>query len=190
MLLLQVVLILSGNLSFLNWLTILPAIFCFDDLSLKWLFSSQTQKRVMQLQQQDKRGVVRPLGEQQSGTLFLRLQITFQWPPQMIRHHSMCLCTLQILLGCGEAILYSSVSVGYYIRQASNVAVALLLAYLSIPVVQNLLSPRQLMNSSFDPLKIVNTYGAFGRYCVCMLNVCLYQTRSVTTLAQKFRFKF
>jgi lipase maturation factor len=31
MVLLQVVLILSGNLSFLNWLTIIPALACFDD---------------------------------------------------------------------------------------------------------------------------------------------------------------
>lgn len=38
-----------------------------------------------------------------------------------------------------------------------------LIAYLSIPVVQNLLSSRQAMNTSFDPLRLVNTYGAFGR---------------------------
>jgi hypothetical protein len=31
---LQVVLILSGNLSFLNWLTIVPAVACFDDSAL------------------------------------------------------------------------------------------------------------------------------------------------------------
>src|SRR6202041_981251 len=31
MVLFQVVLILSGNLSFLNWLTIVPALACFDD---------------------------------------------------------------------------------------------------------------------------------------------------------------
>lgn len=37
-----------------------------------------------------------------------------------------------------------------------------LLARLSVPVVVNLLSPRQAMNTSFDPLRIVNTYGAFG----------------------------
>src|SRR6185369_1421337 len=34
----QVILILSGNLSFLNWLTIVPALACFDDRSLGWLF--------------------------------------------------------------------------------------------------------------------------------------------------------
>ncbi|KAA8581058.1 hypothetical protein FQN60_002639 [Etheostoma spectabile] len=33
---------------------------------------------------------------------------------------------------------------------------------LSVPVVMNLLSSKQVMNTSFDPLRIVNTYGAFG----------------------------
>jgi len=36
------------------------------------------------------------------------------------------------------------------------------IAYLSIPVVKNLLSERQVMNGSFGPLRLVNTYGAFG----------------------------
>ncbi len=54
-------------------------------------------------------------------------------------------------------------TLGYYVRQASSVGLALLLAYLSIPVVQNLLSSKQMMNTSFDSLRIVNTYGAFGR---------------------------
>jgi hypothetical protein len=39
----QATIILSGNLSFLNWLTMLPAIFCFDDLSLAWLFGRRAR---------------------------------------------------------------------------------------------------------------------------------------------------
>ena len=38
----------------------------------------------------------------------------------------------------------------------------LVIAYLSRPVVANLLSRNQVMNTSFDPFKVVNTYGAFG----------------------------
>lgn len=53
---------------------------------------------------------------------------------------------------------------GSYIRRVFNISLGGLIAYLSIPVVQNLLSPRQAMNTSFDPLRIVNTYGAFGRW--------------------------
>ena len=40
------VIILSGNFSFLNWLTMLPAIFCFDDEHLSSLFSFKTLKCV------------------------------------------------------------------------------------------------------------------------------------------------
>lgn len=50
------------------------------------------------------------------------------------------------------------------VRQTVNLALGVLVAWLSIPVVFNLLSPKQVMNSSFNPLRIVNTYGAFGRY--------------------------
>ena len=48
----QVVLILSGNLSFLNWLTILPAIMCFDDAFLlscikpfSWIWDTGSLRR-------------------------------------------------------------------------------------------------------------------------------------------------
>ena len=58
----------------------------------------------------------------------------------------------------------NSFCVGWYIRQASSLALAGLLVYLSVPVAQNLLSSRQLMNTSFDSFRIVNTYGAFGRW--------------------------
>lgn len=53
---------------------------------------------------------------------------------------------------------------GRVARGMVNLALGVLVAWLSIPVVLNLLSPRQVMNSSFNPLRIVNTYGAFGRY--------------------------
>lgn len=49
------------------------------------------------------------------------------------------------------------------IRRVVDASLGVLIASLSVPVVMNLLSPRQVMNTSFDPLRIVNTYGAFGR---------------------------
>ena len=42
------------------------------------------------------------------------------------------------------------------------VGVAIVVALLSYRPARNLLSRRQLMNTSFDPLHLVNTYGAFG----------------------------
>jgi hypothetical protein len=47
-------------------------------------------------------------------------------------------------------------------QQAAVVALAALVAALSIRPARNLLGRGQLMNASFDPLRLVNTYGAFG----------------------------
>uniref|UniRef100_A0A8B9QA70 Lipase maturation factor n=1 Tax=Apteryx owenii TaxID=8824 RepID=A0A8B9QA70_APTOW len=113
----QVLLIVSGNLSFLNWLTIVPSIACFDDTSLAFLFSSRQGGVKDQLAQVQ---VKRAAGEQ-----------------------------LPLRYGC-------------YVRKVVNISFGLLIAYLSVPVILNLLNSRQVMNTSFNPLRIVNTYGAFG----------------------------
>ncbi|XP_064601523.1 lipase maturation factor 1-like [Liolophura sinensis] len=113
----QVVLIISGNLSFLNWLTMLPSLACFDDVSLSWMFSTKRGSahwRVTEIQMAHKLGKAPPL------------------------------------------------TLGNYVRRVYNICLGCTLVYLSLPVVQNLLSSRQAMNTSFDSLRIVNTYGAFG----------------------------
>ncbi|XP_073345914.1 lipase maturation factor 1 [Pagrus major] len=112
----QVVLIVSGNLSFLNWLTIVPSLACFDDASLGFLFHSRggAKQAVLEIQNEDAAG---------------------QTPKP---------------------------TKGMLMRRVVNVSLAVLIGYLSIPVVMNLLSSRQAMNTSFEPLRIVNTYGAFG----------------------------
>ncbi|XP_070707773.1 lipase maturation factor 1 [Pempheris klunzingeri] len=112
----QVVLIVSGNLSFLNWLTIVPSLACFDDASLSFLFPSGSgaKKAVLLIQNEDAAGRT----------------------PKPTK--------------------------GMLMRRALNISLGVLIGYLSIPVVMNLLSSKQVMNTSFDPLRIVNTYGAFG----------------------------
>jgi hypothetical protein len=47
-------------------------------------------------------------------------------------------------------------------QRAAVVALAVLVAVLSVRPARNLVGRRQLMNASFDPLRLVNTYGAFG----------------------------
>src|SRR5207237_4906942 len=42
------------------------------------------------------------------------------------------------------------------------IGLSLLVVYLSIAPITNLISERQMMNTSFDRLSLVNTYGAFG----------------------------
>uniref|UniRef100_A0A4W3JIZ3 Lipase maturation factor n=1 Tax=Callorhinchus milii TaxID=7868 RepID=A0A4W3JIZ3_CALMI len=113
----QVILIVSGNLSFLNWLTIVPSIACFDDSNLAFLFSSR---------QGGLRGQVAKIQAE---------EVTGQGPPP---HH------------------------GTFIRRVVNIAFGSLIAFLSLPVILNLLSTKQVMNTSFNSLRIVNTYGAFG----------------------------
>jgi hypothetical protein len=101
----QFILIVSGNLAFLNWLTIVPYIACFDDSFLR---------RIL--------------------------------PRFIVRRAE----------AAAEAPLPN---IGYTIASG---CVALLVAYLSVTPVMNLLSDSQVMNGSFDPLDLVNTYGAFG----------------------------
>ncbi|MGH0162201.1 UNVERIFIED_CONTAM: hypothetical protein FKN15_054623 [Acipenser sinensis] len=109
-----VVLIVSGNLSFLNWLTIVPSIACFDDASLGFLFRSG-----------------------QGGVKHQVEKVQSEGKP--------------------------ATTWGMQIRRVANISVGLLIVCLSMPVVLNLVSSQQIMNTSFNPLRIVNTYGAFGR---------------------------
>lgn len=137
----QVILIMSGNLSFLNWLTILPSIPYFDDAMLKWMFSKKTSKQVALLAKETAEGKVK---------------------------HSKG-------------------------RKATNMALALCLGFLSIPVVINLISPNQQMNTSFEPLRLVNTYGAFGSITKSRREVIIQGTYSLnphdkSTLWEEYEF--
>jgi Lipase maturation factor len=101
----QLFLIFSGNLSFLNWLTLVPILACFDDAFLSRFLP---------------RALVRASARAADTAVPVRAQ--------------------RLVAG----------------------AVVALVALLSIAPVRNLLSGRQVMNTSFDRLDLVNTYGAFG----------------------------
>lgn len=106
--------LLSGNLSFLNWLTIVPALACFDDGF--W-------SRLLPL------GLVRKAQAAAEASEESKPMLTTAW------------------------------------------VVAVIIALLSIQPAINMLSPGQIMNTSFDPLDLVNTYGAFGTVGKERLNV-------------------
>ena len=99
---LQVILMLSGNLSFLNWLTIVPALACFDDRFWARILPAAL---VREAKKAEARGT----------------------PPTL---------TIKIVIWTLTGIV----------------------GLLSIQPVVNLLSPEQVMNTSFDPLNLVNTY--------------------------------
>ncbi len=116
----QAILILSGNLSWLNWLTIAVGLSCFDDTFWKWVCPRKICERATALALESK--------------------------PRL-----------------GQRI-------AVYVLTA-------VVAVLSIHPALNLFSSRQMMNASFDPFRLVNTYGAFGsvgktRYEIIVEGAC------------------
>jgi lipase maturation factor len=101
----QALLILSGNLSFLNWLTLTIAVACFDDRLLAHL-------------------------------------VPVRWREPLARRTADAEPTKA--------------------RTVVSYALAVVIGLLSVNPVLNMLSPGQVMNTSFDPFELVNTYGAFG----------------------------
>lgn len=110
----QINLILSGNLSFLNWLSIVPALACFDDGFWKKILPHRLVR------------VAEAAAEKAEPS---KPMITAAW------------------------------------------AVTILIAFLSFRPIANMVSPQQIMNTSFDPFDLVNTYGAFGSVGKERLNV-------------------
>jgi len=114
MIFLQIILILSGNLSFLNWLTVVPALACFDDS----FWSKILPRRLVE----------------------------------------------KAKTAAAEAEPSRPMTITAW-------AITILIGFLSIQPIVNMLSPRQIMNTSFDPLNLVNTYGAFGSVGQERLNI-------------------
>ncbi len=105
---------LSGNLSFLNWLTIIPALACFDD----GFWSKILPRKLVQKAQ------------------------------------------------AAEADSETSKPM-----QTTAWVITVVVIFLSVAPVINLFSSGQVMNTSFDPLDLVNTYGAFGSVGQARYNV-------------------
>jgi len=111
---LQIILLFSGNLSFLNWLTIVAALACFDD----GFWAKILPRKLVE------KAEVAAAGAEPSKPM-----IATAW-----------VITVVIIL-------------------------------LSIQPALNMVSPRQIMNTSFDPIDLVNTYGAFGSVGREQLNI-------------------
>jgi len=71
--------------------------------------------------------------------------------------------------------------------------VTVIVAILSVQPILNMLSPTQIMNTSFDPLDLVNTYGAFGTVGQERLNVVFEGTADADSTEhahwQPYRYK-
>lgn len=143
-LLFQATLIVSGNLSFLNWLTCLPAIWAFDDDAVSWLFSEEVCMQARAHDSEKERLAPRSHRASRNYRSFRAMEHV-----------------IAILLTC-------------------------LLVNESRPVVTNLFSRRQTMNTSFSVWRVVNTYGAFGSITRDRNEVILQATSSPRTTQLPF----
>ena len=100
----QLLLIFSGNLSWLNYLTLVLCFACFDDDFLRRFLPRPLQRYANTR-----------LNTERSGGARLAI-------------YALCIAVF----------------------------------YLSSHPIENMVSPKQVMNRSFDPLRLVNSYGAFG----------------------------
>jgi hypothetical protein len=76
-------------------------------------------------------------------------------------------------------------SIGF---KAAVALVGLLVAWLSIDPIRNMLSPRQIMNTTFNPFHLVGTYGAFGGITRERYEVVIEGTRDGNTW-QEYEFR-
>ena len=152
----QLVLILSGNLAFLNWLTLIPIIACFDDDALLRI----TPRRLREWLRARMAPVEKRDGRQLAMALAIALVVIAICPP--LPAFIVFLVYLLALLHPRVRRVHRSPGHRFDMHQILVAWFAALVAIKSVPVVKNLASDRQAMNRDFDPLSIVNTYGAFG----------------------------
>jgi len=162
----QATLILSGNLAFLNWLTLVPVLACFDDDFLlrclprrprAWL-----QERLPAPRRRD--------GRQLAAAFAVALVAILMWQPitdWMTAAGQVAVAAI-LVAAAAVALLAQRRTLEARLRrrldghQLALGAFAALIAVKSVAVVANLTSSHQAMNTNFDRLALVNTYGAFG----------------------------
>ena len=142
--------IISGNLSFLNWLTILPCLACFDDRFYTLIFRSREKNSTLWTLLRNQ--YLKTKGDSQ---LYKNLSTIFQKTSNI--QIGFILMTLKYKLDNLFSIK------GRRIRSSVNLIFFVMVGFLSLPVIYNLVSSSQAMNTSFEPFRLVNTYGAFGR---------------------------
>jgi lipase maturation factor len=161
----QIALILSGNLAFLNWLTLVPILALFDDDFVLRLIPNRLRAwlraRLPEPRARDPMQLAIVFG---AGLLGVVL-----WNPLFgsLGNTSEVMLALVFLASIAAAIVrYQEYLVGRGFsldgHQLAVGAFAALVALKSCSVVDNLASKRQAMNRSYDRLALVNTYGAFG----------------------------
>ena len=150
----QVTLIASGNLAFLNWLTVVPVLACFDDDFLRRFVPRRWRPEI-------RAGLPTPHAQVAIAGGAMAI-VVLAWAPVFGGLGG----TGQVVLG---AALFAAAVVGvrwlpWRVARWQGVVglFAGLVAVKSCDVVENLASSHQAMNRGYDALDLVNTYGAFG----------------------------
>lgn len=143
----QGTLILSGNLAFLNWLTLVPILACFDDDFLVRLIPKRW------------RPALPPPEKRDGGQL-----VAAMWLGGAVILAGVGLWWVTLAMGAAAIVWRRGIRVrrpldGHQILVGVFAALVIVKSW---PVVDNLTSSHQAMNTSYDRLAIVNTYGAFG----------------------------
>lgn len=74
-------------------------------------------------------------------------------------------------------------------RNIMSISFILLMSKLNIPVARNLLARRQVMNGSFDKLRLVSTYGAFGTVAETREELVIESASDLTGPWKEYQFK-
>jgi hypothetical protein len=159
----QGVLILSGNLSFLNWLTLIPVLACFDDDAILRILPRRLRDAIA------RRIPPRPTrsGSQLGLAIAVGLFVIFMWMPVFGTLAAGTQVVLATSIGIAALVTLYTPPVRRRVRVDLHQLLAGVFAALVIvkswPVVDNLFfAKHQAMNATYDRLEIVNTYGAFG----------------------------
>ena len=162
----QGVLILSGNLAFLNWLTLVPILACFDDdFVLRCLPKRARAWLTARLPAATKRD-----GRQLAAALAVMFVAILVWGPFTDWLSAQGQVALGAALFAGACAALAMQRRWFERRFGIRLdghqllvgAFAALVIVKSVAVVENLASKHQAMNRNFDRLELVNTYGAFG----------------------------
>src|SRR5262249_17354082 len=151
----QGVLVLSGNLSFLNWLTLIPILACFDDDAILTIVPKRPRAWLRaHLSHPDKR----------DNRLLIAAALVFGW---LLLSRYFVDSVWIALAVIGWAFVDVRLVRWLFAKrpkldghQIAVACFAALVAVKSVPVIDNLTSHKQKMNRSYDRLELVNTYGA------------------------------
>ncbi|SCA59076.1 Lipase maturation factor 1 [Chlamydiales bacterium SCGC AB-751-O23] len=165
----QTILIISGNLSFLNWLTITTCLFCFDDNFYTKLLPKTFKERFSSFLESFKRS--RPIA------------------PSLYTLRNASICTFFFI-----SMILAQHPLKNLLPVKKNMDTFFHDYFHIDNPTPNIFPNRQMMNASFNKLLIMNTYGAFGTVGKVRHEIIIYGTNedriTKDTKWMEYEFKY